>query len=68
MVIRKQNTSTLGIVAGLYTHTWSIFDIGEFPILENVGVTIPGTGISVSVPTGVDKWELPDSDDRDQEL
>lgn len=68
IVIRKQNTSTQGIVAGLYTHTWSIYNFGELPILENFAVSIPGPGISVSVPTGVDKWELPNSDDRDQSL
>ncbi|WP_172704595.1 hypothetical protein [Haloterrigena thermotolerans] len=68
MVIRKQNTSSKGIVSGLYTHTWSSMNVGKLPILDNLSITIPGTGISVSVPSGVDKWELPNSTDRDQEI
>ncbi|MFD1647039.1 hypothetical protein [Haloarchaeobius litoreus] len=66
--VTKQNTGTTGIVAGLYTHTWSIFDVANWDILANTSITIPGTGISVGVPWSSDKWELPNQDNRDQNL
>jgi hypothetical protein len=68
MVVRKQNTSTQGIVAGLYTHTFSFLNIGDYSIIDNLSVDIPGTGISVGVPWGVNKWDLPNHDDRDEDI
>jgi len=68
LVMRKQNTGTQGIVSGLYAHNWSYGNIGSYPILENVSWTIPGTGISISSPTGGDQWTLPGQDGRDEDI
>lgn len=68
MVLRKQNTSTEGIVAGLYTHTYSALNIGDYSIIDELSVDVPGTGISVDVPWQADKWELPNSDNRDEDI
>jgi len=57
-ILRKQRSGTKGNIVCKYGHTWSILNIAEYNILENISISGGPVGVSIDVPTGADQWAL----------
>jgi len=63
---RDEDGTGSGGVGGVFSHAWSLAGIGGTP--GNQSISLSAGAISVSTDFGVDNWELPGQDERDETL